>query len=227
VGAGTAGQTNVLDRSGATHGFGACAESTSAENACSLNAVATRDAEDPCVAAGTLTPDTPTVPWVTWSEDTGNGVHGIFVARLVGGNHFEVVNGGNPVSTPTSDASKPDITFSGNTPYVSWQQSVNGVLRGFYGHFEGGASAQTFINDSPDGELIDPAGRVPDLRAPISSACTSDPFSQDGHACPGGAAGTPFFTFTEGNPGSQKLFAKAYSPAMWSQVRSSIATPPG
>jgi hypothetical protein len=212
VGSGTAGQTNVLDRSGAAHGFGACAESTSAENACSLNAIATRDAEDPRVAAGTLTPGTPTVPWVAWSEDTGDGIHGIFVARLVGGNHFELVNGGKPVSTLNGDASKPDITFSGNTPYVSWQQSVDGVLRGFYGHFEGGASALTFVNDSPGGELIDPAGRVPDLRAPISSACTSDPFTQDGQACPGGASGTPFFTFTEGNPDHQKLFAKAYQP---------------
>jgi hypothetical protein len=211
VGSGTAGQINTLDRSGA-HGFGACAESTSAESACSLNANAARDAEDPRVATGTLTPGTATVPWVVWSEDTGNGVHGIFVARLVGGDHFETVNGGKPVSALTSDAAKPDITFSGNTPYVSWQQSVNGVLRGFYGHFEGGASALTFVNDSPDGELIDPAGRVPDVRAAISSSCTSDPFTQDGQACPGGAAGTPFFTFTEGNPGSQKLFAKAYQP---------------
>ena len=211
VGSGTAGQTNILDRSG-TSGFGNCAENKSAENACSLNADAARDAEDPRVAAGTLVKGTPTVPWVVWSEDTGAGTHGIFVAHLVGGNHFEVVNGGKPVSNPADDASKPDITFSGNTPYVSWNESVNGVLRGFYGHFEGGPNNLTFVNDSPDGEIIDPAGRVADLRAPISSACTSDPFTQDGQACPAAAVGTPFFTFAEGNPGSQKLFAKAYQP---------------
>ena len=72
VGNGTAGQTNVLDLR-RTHGFGACAASTTAEDACSLNAVAARDAEDPRVAAGTLTPGAPTVPWVVWSEDTGSG----------------------------------------------------------------------------------------------------------------------------------------------------------
>jgi hypothetical protein len=211
VGSGTAGQVNVLDRSGA-HGFGACAESAAAEAACSLNKVATRDAEDARVAAGTLTAGTATVPWVVWSEDTGAGIHGIFVARLVGGSHFELVNGGNPISTPTNDASRPDITFSGNTPYVSWRENVAGIQRGFYGHFEGGASALTFVDDIPGGEIVDPAGRVPDLRAPISSTCTADPFNADGSACQGAAVGTPFFTFTEGNPGAQKLFAQAYQP---------------
>ena len=37
-------------------GFGACAASTDAEDACSLNKLAGNDAEDPRVAAGTLTP---------------------------------------------------------------------------------------------------------------------------------------------------------------------------
>ena len=43
---------------------------------CSLNAVPGHDAEDPRVAAGTLTPGGTTVPWVTWSEDIGSGIHG-------------------------------------------------------------------------------------------------------------------------------------------------------
>jgi hypothetical protein len=208
VGSGTAGQVNALDRSGA-NAFGPCAAST--ESACSLNAVATHDAEDPSAASGTLTPGTATVPWVAWSEDTGGGIHGIFVARLVGKDHF-ALTGSTPISTPANDATRPDITFSGNTPYVSWLEKVNGVLRGFYGHFEGGESALTFIDDSPGGTIVDPAGRVPDLRAAISSTCTADPFSQDGSACPAAAIGTPFFTFTEGSPGGQKLFADAYAP---------------
>jgi hypothetical protein len=95
---------------------------------------------------------------------------------------------------------------------VSWRENVAGVQRGFYGHFEGGASALTFVDDIPGGEIVDPAGRVPDLRAPISSSCTADPFNHDGSACQGNAIGTPFFTFTEGNPGAQKLFAQAYQP---------------
>ena len=68
VGNGTAGQTNVLDTSGA-HGFGNCAESQDAEDACTLNAIARRDAENPRVAAGTLKPGGATVPWVVWQED--------------------------------------------------------------------------------------------------------------------------------------------------------------
>jgi hypothetical protein len=45
---------------------------------------------------------------------------------------------------------------------------------------------------------------------PISSGCTADPFTSDGAACPRNAAGTPFFLFADGAPGSQKLFARAY-----------------
>ena len=97
VGNGTAGKVNVLDTSG--KGFGSCAESTDAEDACSLNKLAGNDAEDPRVATGTLTPGGVTVPWVTWSEDVG-GHHAIFVSRLVSGDHFELFNAGNPVSGP-------------------------------------------------------------------------------------------------------------------------------
>ena len=107
VGSGTAGQTNVLDTSHAPPGFGPCAASTKAEDACSLNADATRDAEDPRVAAGTLTPGSATVPWAVWAEDIGGGNHAIFVSRLVGGDHFELFNGGAPVSDRDHDATHP------------------------------------------------------------------------------------------------------------------------
>ena len=118
VGNGTAGKTYVLDTTGA-NGFGPCAASTDVEDTCSLNKVAGNDAEDPRVASGTLTPGGTTVPWVVWSEDVG-GHHAIFVSRLVGGDHFELFNAGNPVSAPEQDAGTPDITFYGNTPYISW-----------------------------------------------------------------------------------------------------------
>jgi hypothetical protein len=68
---------------------GAAVVSTTAEDACSLNKAAGNDAEDPRVAAGTLTPGGTTVPWVTWSEDVG-GRHAVFVSRLVNGDHFEL-----------------------------------------------------------------------------------------------------------------------------------------
>jgi hypothetical protein len=204
VGRGTAGQTNVLDTSGAAHGLGACAESIVAEDACSLNLVPGHDAEDPRIAAGTLTPGSPTVPWIAWSEDTGSGTHAIFVARLVGGNHFELFNGGLPVSNPAIDASRPDITFSGNTPYVSWHSNIGGKLKTVIGHFEGPGSA-TFKVDG----ALDPADA--DVRSPLSSSNTADPFTADGANAPGQAIGTPFALHTsEGSP--QRLLAHAYQP---------------
>lgn len=198
------GQTSVLDTSGAVHGLGACAESVAAEDACSENLVPGHDAEDPRIAAGTLTPGAPTVPWIVWSEDTGAGTHAIFVARLVGGSHFELFNGGLPVSNPAVDASRPDITFSGNTPYVSWHSDVGGKLKTVVGHFEGAGTA-TFKVDG----ALDPADA--DVRSPLSSSNTADPFTADGAAPSGQAIGTPFALHTsDGSP--QRLLAHAYQP---------------
>jgi hypothetical protein len=203
VGRGTAGQANVLDTSG-THGFGACAVSVAAEDACALNLVPGHDAEDPRIAAGTLTPGSPTVPWVVWSEDVGAGKHAIFVARLVGGSHFELFNGGQPVSNPAGDASRPDITFAGNAPYISWHGNVNGKLKTVTGHFEG-LGAATFKVDG----ALDPADA--DVRSPLSSSTTADPFTADGAAAPSQAIGTPFVLHTT-EVGPQKLLAHAYQP---------------
>src|SRR5581483_8538044 len=211
VGAGTAGLTEILDRSGGKN-FGPCAASVSAENACTMNKVATANAEDPRVAAGTLNPASPTVPWVVWSEDIGGGRHAIFIAHLVGGDHFELFNSGQPISNTLNDATVPDIAFSGNEPYISWLENVGGVEKVFAGHFEGGACAPVFRLDTPGGVTQSAFGAVPDVLPPISSTCTADPVSSDGSSCPGGAAGTPFFLFTDGAPGSQKLFARAYKP---------------
>ena len=74
--------SGTLDTSG-THGFGACGASATSEQQCSLNHDPTKDAEDPQVAAGTMTAGTPTVPWVAWDENV-SGVNRIFVSRLVG-----------------------------------------------------------------------------------------------------------------------------------------------
>ena len=213
VGNGTAGQTNVLDTSGA-HGFGNCAESEGAEDACTLNAVASRDAESPRVAAGTLTPGGATVPWVVWQEDLGGGKHAVFVSRLVGGNHFELFNSGQPVSDTANDATRPDITFSGNVPYISWQEEVSGGQVTFVGHFEGGASAPVFKLDTPTGipgSAFGPNAADP-LRAPLSSGCTANPINADGASCQGGAIGTPFLLYAAGTPGAQHLFAQAFAP---------------
>ncbi|MCW2982936.1 MAG: hypothetical protein JWR63_506 [Conexibacter sp.] len=200
VGRGGAG---ALDTSGA-HGFGSCAVSTAAEDGCSQNLVPGHDAEDPRIATGTLTPGNPTVPWTVWSEDTGSGTHAIFVARLVGGDHFELFNGGQPVSNPAIDASRPDITFSGNTPYISWHSRIAGKLKTVVGHFEGPGTATFKV----DGGLDPPDA---DVRSPLSSSNTADPFTADGAAAPSQAIGTPFVLHTtEGSP--QRLLAHAYQP---------------
>ncbi|MEA2479296.1 MAG: hypothetical protein QOJ07_1218 [Thermoleophilaceae bacterium] len=212
VGARTAGQTNPLDTS-ATNGFGPCAQSQAADDACSLNKVATHGAENPRVASGSLAPGAATVPWVVWEEDGGGGAHQIFLAHLVGGDHFELFNGGAPLSNTLNDATRPDIAFSNHEPYVSWHETIGGVDKLFLAHFEGGAAAPTFHLDTPDGIASSAFGNVPDLRAPISSTCTATPFSSDGTSCRGGALGTPFTLFADGAAGSQKLFGQAYAPS--------------
>jgi hypothetical protein len=204
-GNGTAGQTNILDTTGA-NGFGNCATSTTAEDACSLNKLAGNNAEDPRVASGTLNPANPTVPWVVWSEDVG-GHHAIFVSRLVNGDHFELFNNGNPVSGD-EDAATPDITFFGNTPYISWVETHGDEKRGFVGHFD---TLGNFVTDTPGGiRSIPPHGPLSliDARVALSSSCAADPFSKDGTACTPGDVNAPFHTFTTaGSP--QRLFAQA------------------
>jgi hypothetical protein len=200
----------TLDTSG-THGFGACAESAENEAGCSLNKDAGKDAEDPRVAGGTMNPTKATVPWVVWDEDVA-GVRQIFVSRLVGSGatvHFELVNGGAPISTGAGDSTRADITFSGNTPYVSWREDVGGgVAKAFTGHFVNAANPR-FVLDNSNVPLT-PTAQA-DVREPISSSCIATSFNADGAACQGEAVGTPFFLFTNGTS-PRGLFADAYRP---------------
>ena len=183
--------SGTLDTTGA-NGFGTCAASVTNEEGCSLNDDPTSDAEDPQVAAGTMTAGVPTVPWVTWDEVVG-GVKRVFVSRLVGTGsaaHFQIVNGGAPIAIGT----RPDITFSANTPFVSWREDFSGVTRGFVGHFVN-ASNPTFVLDESNIPLAPTS--IADVREPISSNCTANPFNGDGSACQGAPLPTPFFLFTD------------------------------
>jgi hypothetical protein len=194
-----------------SNGFGKCIASPGNEAACSLNKNADANAEDPRVAAGTMNPANPTVPWVTWDEDL-NGTQQVFVSRLVGTGanaHFELVNNGAPISIGANDSTRPDITFSGNTPYVTWREDIGGgVEKAFVGHFVNPANP-TFVLDESDVPLT-PTAQA-DVREPISSSCTANPFNADGAACQGGAVGTPFFLFTNGTS-PRGLFADAFQP---------------
>jgi hypothetical protein len=49
-----------------------------------------------------------------------------------------------------------------------------------------------------------------DVRKPISSSCTANPFSADGTACQGGALGTPFFLFTSGSVNPEGASVSAF-----------------
>jgi hypothetical protein len=198
--------SGTLDTTG-THALGACASSGASEQGCSLNHDPTSDAEDPSVASGTMTPGAATVPWVAWDE-TVAGVQQIFVARLVGSGaaaHFQIANGGEPISSLTGGGTRPDITFSGNTPYVSWRSDIRGVSVSLIGHFII-SSDPIFVFDEPNIPLT-PTSQAA-VREPISSNCTANPFNADGAACQGGPVTMPFFLFTNGtNP--LRLFAGA------------------
>ena len=136
---------------------------------------------------------------------------------------FEIANGAAPISTSGVDSTRADITFSGNTPYVSWREQVApGTFRGFYGHFVN-AAAPEFVLDESDVPLA-PIGfeGKSSVREPISSGCIATPANFDGSACQGGALGTPFFLFTNGSP--LALFADAYAPTLVTGTPSNVAT---
>jgi hypothetical protein len=133
------------------------------------------------------------------------------VSHLVNGDHFELFNNGNPISGPDEDAGTPDITFFGNTPYISWidsKGSGGADKRGFVGHFD---TLGNFVSDTPGGiRAIPPRGPLSliDARVALSSSCTADPFSKDGTACTPGDVNAALHTFaTAGAP--QRLFAQA------------------
>src|SRR4051794_41307231 len=75
------------------------------------------------------------------------------------------MNDGRPVSNVLNDALRTDITFSGHTPFVSWQETVGGEARTLVAHLDG----ERFALDTPGGI----GGAEPDLRAPISFSCAT------------------------------------------------------
>jgi hypothetical protein len=210
VAVGGNGGSGVLDTSGA-HG-GDCMTDLTHEQACTLNADPSANAEDPRVASGTMTPGAATSPWVVWDEGVPNSNDNkVFASRLVNG-AFKLANGGQPIGT----GDRPDITFSGNTPYVSWHRDGKAV----FGHF---VTPDQFVKDNaPVGSNVSA-----EVRAPISSTCTANPFSKDGAACQGGTVGTPFFLFSDGDAAHAKLFANAFQTDAPSTGGSSAVTANG
>ena len=115
----------------------------------------------------------------------------------------------NPVSNTANDATRPDITFFGNVPYLSWIETVAARRSGLR---RATSRTRRLVLDTPGGLRLtaqQTAGRrLIDFRVPISSSCTADPFTADGSACPVAALNAPFFLFTTaGSP--QRLFGQA------------------
>jgi hypothetical protein len=185
VGGGTAGKpAQVLDNS-ATGGpctAGSSLANGTVEAACSMNKNAANNAEDPRIAAGTMNPNNATVPWITWTESVG-GTDQIFVARLVGGDHFELANNGQPISLAANRSTRPDITFAGNTPYVSWRVNTGGsVDKEFLGHFVNAANPARPHRSTPTGRTARAARSARRSRcarpAPARSSCSPTPTSR-------------------------------------------------
>jgi len=178
----------VLDNSA---NGGTCSMSPTAEANCSMNHNTRISAEDPRIAAGTMTAGMPTVPWITWDEGGR-----IFVSRLVGTGaaaRFVIANHGRPVAMGT----RADITFSRNTPVITWHTATGHQIR--TGHFVGNPDHFT-IDRVAAGKKVSGA-----VRAPISSTCIATPFNADGSRCQGGANGAPFFVLTAGDKQHAKL----------------------
>lgn len=187
--------------------FGPCSESFTAESRCSLNADPDGSAEDPQVAAGTMTAGATAQPWVVWSEQL-DGVFQIYVARLVAG-RFALVNAGNPISGGSRDATRPAIAFDGHTPYVTWRSAGAGTTDVLHvGHFVD-AAVPRFIVDSADTSLTSHVEA--DARQPIASACAPTVLTRNGSSCPAGAVGTPFLLYTAGQMPTA-LYAATYQP---------------
>ena len=210
VGNGTAGQVNVLDTSG--KGFGSCAESTDAEDACSLNKLAGNDAEDPRVATGTLTPGTADRPvgrpGRRTSAATTRSSCRVWWTATTSSCSTPATRSRARTRTPARPTSRSSATRrTSRTPRAAATEK-----RGYVGHFD--AYGQ-FVSDTPGGIRLTnakgfaggPASLI-DARVALSSSCTADPFTADGTTCAPAAVNAAFDTFTTaGTP--QRLFSQA------------------
>jgi hypothetical protein len=227
VGLGTAGKTASQDvlNTGGANGIGDCGTSLTSEQACSLDVAsatglnAGSGAENPQVTAGTMVPGKNTTPWIAWDESSANGgLHSVFVARLdAAGDHFDLLNNGQPISHAGLESTRPDIVFSHNTPYVSWHENNGTTTQTFVGHFEGNPANPVFHIDTTSGipttTAVTSDDDLTDVRSPVASTCPADPFTSDGAGCQGNNIGTPFFAYTDDpNGGPRMLFAKGYTP---------------
>jgi hypothetical protein len=154
-------------------------------DACALNTVGTANAENPNVAAGSLDPAKPTVPWVAWHEATGPEPNQIFLSRLnPAAGKFDLFAGPNANGSlnadPTQDADEPDLFFEANVLHVTWKETVaGGKVHTFARRFTPGA-----------GGVGGQWSAAQDLQV--------EPSLDSGNAGIGTFGGSPFVTWAEG-----------------------------
>ena len=106
------------------------------------------DAEDPRVAAGTMNPANPTVPWVAWDE-TVAGVKQVFVSRLVGTARPRSSRSSTAVRRSRSaPATRPAPTSRSRATRrtCTWREDVGGgVEQAFVGHFINAAARRSCL----------------------------------------------------------------------------------
>ena len=94
-------------------------------HSCALNRDVYRTAASPRIAAGSLAGQDANnpMPWVAWQESDGRYSQ-IYVSRFDGTRWLPV---GDTLNLGRfNNASTPDITFVGNTPYVTWAEQQGG-----------------------------------------------------------------------------------------------------
>jgi hypothetical protein len=117
---------------------------------CALNVNPTKEAFEPDMAAGSVTPGQAPVPWIVWSEVGPTGKRQIFVDRLDTVSRNAFVNVGSSLNVnPNRDATGPSITFVGNVPFVSWSESVGNSARIFVRHLASDPQTGTWVLDTP------------------------------------------------------------------------------
>ena len=194
----------VLDTSGAQAPARA-STTKAAENLCTLNRNVDADAEDPKVAAGTMTGGARRCPGSsgprTRTASRGSSPRGSSAART-----SRSSTAASRSRAPDGDAANPDITFAKNTPYVTYHQHVGkrreAVRRPPQGRRESQLPRSTARRDLALDRRSTSASLADLVRL------HGEPVQRRRRACQGGAPGKAFFLFNDGAKGKRQIFAE-------------------
>ena len=145
-----------------------------------------------------------------WAEDTGTGKHAIFVVAAGRRRPLRAVQRRRPASrTRAATPARPDITFFGNVPYVSWIEAQGERQARIRRPFRQRRVRARHVPLASRWRRGPSRASLIDARVPLSSSCTADPFTNDGSACPVAAVNAPFLTCSPPADSPQRLFGQA------------------